>query len=59
MNDYFKRLIDHPGVPYGILFTLLGGLAGLGNEKLSYGWLIGALIMGAFCWIPILLSNRK
>lgn len=55
MKSYWQSLKDHPGTGIAVIFTLMGGLAGV--EKGGWhGFLFGASIAGAFCWIPVLVT---
>lgn len=45
---YWQRLRHHPGLPFAVVLTVMGAVA---------GGIGGALIMGMF-WIPVLITAR-
>lgn len=57
MKAYLQRLREHPGLHFATALTLMGAAAGAPRGGLR-GALAGALVMGAFCWIPVLLTAR-
>jgi hypothetical protein len=60
MKDYFKRLKEHPGLGFGLIFTLGIYAAALCNKNLPTK---AALILGSIgagiIWLVILTSVRK
>jgi len=59
MKDYLRRLRRHPGLSLAVVFTLMGAAAGASRSGGLRGAVIGALVMGGFCWVPVLLTARK
>ena len=62
MKDFFKRLKTHPGLWFAVLFTVLGGLAGMSNKSIEspvHGFLIGAAVIGFIVWGIVFSSNYK
>ena len=56
---YFRRLLEHPGLPWAIGLPVFGCFAGAGREDWLSGAFVGAFIMAAIVWPPVLLSNRR
>lgn len=61
MKAYFKRLKSHPGLGHAFFLTMMFIAAGLTNKSVSSinGLLIGVIVSVVFCWLPVLVSNRK
>ena len=61
MNDYFKRLKDHPGIGVAAMLTLMVFLA-VGTNKTVHSIgdvLIFGGILSSFIWMFVLISNFK
>ena len=61
MRDYFKRLKHHAGLGTATILTIMGFIAGTGNEAAIWwqGGLVGMAVMGGICWSVVLISNLK
>lgn len=61
MNDYFRRLKEHPGYDFAIFLTIMGFLAGATNKSAEWwiGGLFGLILCGGFAWGCVLITNRK
>jgi hypothetical protein len=62
MKDYFKRLKDHPGVSFGVIFTVMIFCAALSNKsihKIEDAIIFGSIVSIVFPWGFILISNFK
>ena len=61
MKQYFKRLKNHPGIFWAIIFTIAGVVAALGNHNIHNK--VTAIIIGlafsSLWWIIILTTNGK
>lgn len=56
---YWQRLRAHPGKGYATMFTLLGALVGAQRHDASLeSAIMGALVMGLFCWGIVLWTAR-
>lgn len=54
MNDYWKRLKNHPGVPMASALSIAGIVAAAASEHGD--WRVGLLV--SVFWIPVLLTAR-
>lgn len=62
MRDYFKRLKEHPGIGFGVVFTLMifyGALSNKSIQKTEDAMILGAIVSLVFPWSFILISNFK
>jgi len=62
MRDYFKRLKEHPGISFGVIFTLMIFYAALSNksiQKTEDAIILGSIVSIVFPWSFILISNFK
>ena len=62
MRRYFRNLAHHPGVPVAAMLTVAGFIAGMAREgcdNLLLCGLFGAVVMGVFVWLPVLISSRR
>jgi hypothetical protein len=58
--SYWERLKDHPGVGYALMFTFMGGMAGLMREDAGFAeFLVGSGLMALHTWVPVLWTNME
>lgn len=56
IGKFYLSLQNHPGVGVATVLTIAGGVAGLQRDNWLLGAIVGSAVMGACCWIPVLLT---
>lgn len=57
MALFWKSLKNHPGLPIAAFLSVAGAIAGAGRDgNPLLGALFGFGIMGAFTWVPVLIT---